>query len=93
MVRSAHTRTSGRERQSKKNPICYISGEFRGSQLNWAALTKEEYVIYMSVRSLSFYVTDAEVTIRSNYLPLKKFLNKQTMNLKVDNWAVELEQF
>ena len=77
----------------KNHPICYISGQFRGSQLNWAALTKEAYAIYMSVHRLSFYVTDAEVTIRSTHLPLKKFLNKQTMNSKVNNWAVELEQF
>ena len=47
----------------------------------------------MSVRRLSFYVTDVDVTIRSDHLPLKKFLNKQTMNSKVNNWAVELEQF
>ena len=79
--------------KSKNHPICYISGQFRGSQLNWAALTKEAYAIYMSVWRLSFYVTDAEVTIRSDHLPLKKFLNKQTMNSKVNNWAVELEQF
>ena len=79
--------------KGKNHPICYISGQFRGSQLNWAALTKEAYAIYMSVRRLSFYVTDAEVTIRSDHLLLKKFLNKQTMNLKVNNWAVELEQF
>ena len=79
--------------KSKNHPICYVSGQFRGSQLNWAALTKEAYAIYMSVRRLSFYVTDTEVTIRSDHLPLKKFLNKQTMNSKVNNWAVELEQF
>ena len=79
--------------KAKNHPICYISGQFRGSQLNWAALTKEAYAIYMSVQRLSFYVTDAEVTIRSNHLPLKKFLNKQTMNSKVNNWAVELKQF
>ena len=77
----------------KNHPICYVSGQFRGSQLNWAALTKEAYAIYMSVCRLSFYVTDAEVTIRSDHLPLKKFLKKQTMNSKVNNWAVELEQF
>ena len=79
--------------KGKNHPICYVSGQFRGSQLNWAALTKEAYAIYMSVRRLSFYVTDAEVTIRSDHLPLKKFLNKQTMNSKVNNWVVELEQF
>ena len=79
--------------KAKNHPICYVSGQFRGSQLNWAALTKEAYAIYMSVCKLSFYMTDAEVTIRSDHLPLKKFLNKQTMNSKVNNWAVELEQF
>ena len=79
--------------KAKNHPICYVSGQFRGSQLNWAALTKEAYAIYMSVRRLSFYVTDADVTIRSDHLSLKKFLNKQTMNSKVNNWAVELEQF
>ena len=77
----------------KYHPICYVSGQFRGGQLNWVALTKEAYAIYMAVKRLSFYVTDADVTIRSDHLPLKKFLNKQTMNSKVNNWAVELEQF
>ena len=59
--------------KAKNHPICYVSGQFRGSQLNWAALTKEAYAIYMSVRRLSFYITDTEVTIRSDHLPLKKF--------------------
>ena len=75
--------------KSKNHPICYVSGQFCGSQLNWAALMKEAYVIYMSVRRLSFYVTDADITIRSNHLPLKKFFNKGTMNSKVNNWAVD----
>ena len=79
--------------RAKQHPICYVSGQFRGSQLNWAALMKEAYAIYMSIRRLSFYVTDAEVLIRCDHLPLRKFLNKQTMNAKVNNWAVELEQF
>ena len=79
--------------KANNHPICYVSRQFRGSQLNWAALTKEAYAIYMSVRRLSFFIMDVEVTIRSDHLPLKKFLNKQTMNLKVNNWAVELEQF
>ena len=79
--------------KKKQHPICYISGQFRGSQQNWAALTKEAYAIYMAIRKLSFYITDAEVTIKCDHLPLKKFLQKQTLNAKVNNWAVELEQF
>ena len=57
-------------------PVSYISGPFRGSQLNWAALMKEAYAIYTSVRKLSFYLTSANVLVRSDHLPLKKFLNR-----------------
>ena len=56
-----------------------------------AALTKEAYAIYMSVKKLSFYLDSARITVRSDHLPLKKFLEKNTMNAKVNNWAVELE--
>ena len=47
----------------------------------------------MSICRLVFYISDADVTIKCDHLPLKKFLMKQTMNAKVNNWAVELEQF
>ena len=79
--------------KKKQHPICYVSGQFRGSQQNWAALTKEAYAIYMAIRKLSFYITDAEVTIKCDHLPLRKFLQKQILNAKVNNWAVELGQF
>ena len=73
------------------NPITYVSGLFHGSQLNWATLTKEAYAIYMSVKKLSFYIDTAKITVKSDHLPLKKFLEKNTLNSKVNNWAVELE--
>ena len=73
------------------HPVAYVSGLFRGSQLNWAALTKEAYAIYMSVKKLSFYLDLARITVRSDHLPLKRFLEKNTLNAKVNNWAVELE--
>ena len=34
---------------TKYHPVCYVSELFRGSQLNWAALTKEAYTIYVAV--------------------------------------------
>ena len=73
------------------HPITYVSGLFRGSQLNWATLTKEAYAIYMSVKKLSFYIDTTKITVKSDHLPLKKFLEKNTMNSKVNNWAVKLE--
>ena len=73
------------------HPVAFTSRLFRGSQLNWAALTKEAYAIHMSVKKLSFYLDSAQITLRSDHLLLKKFLEKNTMNAKVNNWAVELE--
>ena len=68
--------------RAKNHPICYVSGQFRGSQLNWAALTKEAYAIYMSIRRLVFYVADADVTIKCDHLPLKKFSLKANAKLE-----------
>ena len=72
------------------HPITYVSGLFKGPQLNWAALTKEAYAIYMVARKLDYYLREAETTIRSDHLPLKSFLLKNTKNDKVNNWGVEL---
>ena len=47
----------------------------------------------MSVKKLLFYLTDAQILLRSDYKPLEKFLLKNTLNSKVNNWAMELEAF
>ena len=36
---------------------------------------------------------DTDIILRSNHLPLKRFLEKNTRHLKVNNWAVEIEQY
>ena len=48
---------------------------------------------HLSVKKLSFYITDADITLRSNHLPLKWFLLKDILKAKVNNWAVELETY
>ena len=68
-------------------------GLFRGSQMNWTCLTKEAYAIYMSIKKLAYYLEDADITLRSDHLPLRKFLAKNTLNSKVNNWAIEILPF
>ncbi len=75
------------------HPITFCSEQFQGSQLNWAALTKEAYAIFCSLHKLCFYTKDAEVTIMSDHLPLKRFLQKNTASAIVNNWAISLEEF
>ena len=59
--------TDNKATKSVHHPIMYVSGLFRGSQINWAALTKEAYAIYLPVRKFSFYLTGADVLIRSDH--------------------------
>ena len=61
--------------------------------MNWVCLTKEAYAIYMSIKKLAYYLEDADITLRSDHLPLKKFLVKNTLNSKVNNWAIEISPF
>ena len=44
----------------------------------------------MSIKKLSFYLHNA---LSSDHLPLKRFLEKNTLNSKVNSWAVEIEQY
>ena len=62
------------------HPITNMSGLFRGSQLNWACMTNEAYAIYMSIKKFTYYLENADITLRSDHLPLKKFLAKNTLN-------------
>ena len=78
---------------SIQHPITYVSGLFKGSQLNWTTLTKEAYAMYVSVRKLSYYLEDSDIVLRSDHLPLKKFLGKNTLNTKVNNWATEISPY
>ena len=61
--------------------------------MKWACLTKEAYAIYISIMKLAYYLEDADITLRSDHLPLKKFLAKNTLNSKVNNWAIEILPF
>ena len=88
-----HTADVNGKQIATDQPVTFVSGLFRGSQLNWAVLTKEAFAIYMSVKKLSFYLTDAQILLRSDHKPLEKFLLKNTLNSKVNNWAMELEAF
>ena len=76
-----------------KHLVTYVSGLFHGSQLNWAAMAKEAYAIYMTVKKSTFYITGHDITLRSDHLPLNKFLKQMMLNNTVNNWDMENESF
>ena len=44
-------------------------------------------------KKLAYYLEDADITLRSDHLPLRKFLAKNTLNSKVNNWAIKISPF
>ena len=47
----------------------------------------------MSIKKMAYYLEDADITLRSDHLPMKKFLVKNTLNSKVNNRAIEISPF
>ena len=85
VLTKSHTTVIDGKSVTTDHPVTFVSGLFRGSQINWAALKKEAFAIYMSMKKLLFYLDQAEILLRSDHLPLKKFLQKNTLNSKVNN--------
>ena len=63
-----HTSVIDGKEVTTNHPVSFVSGMFHGSQLNWAAMTKEAYAIYMTVKKSTFYLTGQEITLRIIYL-------------------------
>ena len=72
-----HTSVINGKEVTTNHPVAYVSGMFRGSQLNWAAMTKEAYAIYMMIKKSTFYLTGADITLRSDHLPPEQVLAKE----------------
>ena len=47
----------------------------------------------MTIKKFDYYLVEANITLQSDHLPLKKFLAKNTLNSKVNNWSVEISPF
>ena len=50
-----HTSVLNGKETTTKHPVAYVSGLFHGSQLNWAAMTKEAYAIYMTIKKVYLF--------------------------------------
>ena len=50
-------------------------------------------MIYMSTMKLDYYLDEVVTTIRSDHLPLKRFLEHKTQNSKVDNWSLDITHY
>ena len=93
VLTQAHTHVVNGVEKEIHHPVTYVSGLFRGPQINWAALVKEAYAIYMAARKLHYYISNSDTTIRSDHVSLRRFLLKNTKNTTANNWAVSIEDY
>ena len=54
VLTQSHTTVIDGKSTTTDHQVTFVSGLFRGSQLNWATLTKEAFAIYMSVKNFPF---------------------------------------
>ena len=89
-----HTSAVNGKEITMDHPVSYVSGLFWGSQLNWAALTKEEYAIYMSIKRSIFYLTGHEITLREWSSTTQEYSWERWHSMNtVNNWSTEIESF
>ena len=93
VLTQAHTHAVDGVEKEIHHPVTYVSGLFRGPQINWATLVKEAYAIYMAARKLHYYISNSDTTIRSDHMLLHRFLLKNTKDATVDNWAVSIKDY
>ena len=48
------------------------------------------YIIYVSVKKSAYYLEDVDVMLKNDHLPLKKILEKNTLNTEVINQAAKI---
>ena len=58
-----HTSVVDGKEVTANHPVSFVSGMFQGSQLNWAAMVKELYVIYMMVKKSIFCLTGQDIML------------------------------
>ena len=68
-------------------PVTFQSGSYSTSQEKWSTIQTKAYA---SFKKMVFYLRDAQVLIRSDPAPLRKFMYSNTTNDRLMAWAQDL---
>lgn len=74
-------------------PCGYFAKSFKGTQIAWAALTKEAHAVYRSVEFFHVFITASKVKLRCDHKPLHGFLHGDTRNMMVNRWSIAMQQY
>ena len=74
-------------------PVAYFSGTFTAQNKSWCATKKEAYAVLKSVPRFDYYLRDTKCTLRCDHKPLEPFLSRGTKILKLDRWAMLLQEY
>ena len=75
------------------HPIAYFSTAFKGSQRQWAPITKEAFALVLAVRHWHVYLAGTEFILNTDHNPLVHLRKQKDPRGKFGRWIAELEEY
>ena len=75
------------------HPIAYFSTAFKGSQRQWAPITKEAFALVLAVRHWHVYLAGTEFILNTDHNPLVHLHKQKDPRGKFGRWIAELEEY
>ena len=74
-------------------PVAYFSGTITSQNKHWYATKKEAYTVLESIQIFDYYLRGVKCTLRCDPKPLKPYLSRGMKIVKLDRWAMLLEDY
>ncbi len=75
------------------HPVAYFSTAFKGSQRNWAAISKEAFALVLAIRHWHVYLAGTSFVLNSDHNPLVHLRKQKDPTGKFARWISELEEY
>jgi hypothetical protein len=83
----------GQSKEKKQYAISYASRTLTGTQLNYATMEKELFVVVFAIEKFRSYLVGAKVTVYTDHAALKYLLLKKDAIPRLVRWILLLQEF
>ena len=81
------------ETEMGERVIQYLSHQLNETQRRWPIIEKEAYAIVYSIQKFRHYLLGSKFTVMTDHKPLKHLFTSEMKNVRIQRWAIILEEF